>query len=290
MTTHTTVVSSVLFVVVFAVAYLQQQCNLQQQQIASLKSAVPTDVSHRSLKEWDNGKLKRKVKKLDERVSRVENLIWDSEVDKDAMKLKLVTIFERTNGTEWINNEGWRVLDSDYCTWYGITCDGPKVTKIELSNNNVVGSIELPHSLVFDDLLLVDVTGNPDLSGYFNPDWCTFNDAIESYTHIKYDEGDDMYCSGCCCNSDENCEVLDDDRAGYYIIDDININDEPYYGYDDEGDDADIDDWYKSEAPSEVPEEISDDIDQYFDDDDGSYPGYGYEEPLDDEGFGTYGY
>ena len=49
----------------------------------------------------------------------------------------LVNFYYSTNGDAWSNNNGW-LQTGDVCgVWYGITCDGSSVQKINLSSNNL---------------------------------------------------------------------------------------------------------------------------------------------------------
>ncbi len=69
----------------------------------------------------------------------------------------LQVFFNTTNGPYWNNNTGW-LSSEDYCKWYGITCEGGLVTKINLSNNSLQGifpgnfSVALKESLMELDL------------------------------------------------------------------------------------------------------------------------------------------
>jgi hypothetical protein len=44
----------------------------------------------------------------------------------------LVDLYNSTNGNGWIFNVGW-IQNNDYCSWYGITCDGINV-RIQAKN------------------------------------------------------------------------------------------------------------------------------------------------------------
>jgi predicted outer membrane repeat protein len=52
----------------------------------------------------------------------------------------LIALYESTDGENWTDNSGWNVTNTP-CSWYGVTCKNGSVEKLELSNNNLNGSI-----------------------------------------------------------------------------------------------------------------------------------------------------
>lgn len=58
--------------------------------------------------------------------------------------LALVDLYNSTGGPHWVDNTNW-LTAAPVSTWYGITADGNRVTKIFLDRNNLVG--KLPASL-----------------------------------------------------------------------------------------------------------------------------------------------
>lgn len=59
-------------------------------------------------------------------------------------RLALVAFYNATNGAGWTNNTGWVVPGTpgdDPCGWFGISCAGGRVIKIELRNNNLSGPL-----------------------------------------------------------------------------------------------------------------------------------------------------
>ncbi|MCP4088400.1 MAG: hypothetical protein GY746_01200, partial [Gammaproteobacteria bacterium] len=52
----------------------------------------------------------------------------------------LVNFWESTGGSGWINDNGWNETVFP-CGWYGVTCFGGHVTRIELDNNMLAGSL-----------------------------------------------------------------------------------------------------------------------------------------------------
>ena len=66
-------------------------------------------------------------------------------VNSDCRTLR--TIFESMNGCEWTIRTNW-LMNDDYCTWYGVTCtssvlnsQGYEITELNLSRNNMHGTI-----------------------------------------------------------------------------------------------------------------------------------------------------
>ena len=64
----------------------------------------------------------------------------------------LLDLYNATNGPGWTNSTGWGGAEGTECTWYGVTCGvarpgyalqdaGLPVTVLDLSNNNLVGTI-----------------------------------------------------------------------------------------------------------------------------------------------------
>jgi Leucine-rich repeat (LRR) protein len=53
--------------------------------------------------------------------------------------LALVALYDSTNGANWTNYTNW--LTGPVSTWYGVEVLGDRVTKIELRNNNLIGTI-----------------------------------------------------------------------------------------------------------------------------------------------------
>ena len=58
----------------------------------------------------------------------------------------LVALYDATDGSHWTHRVGWLGLPGTECSWYGVKCwsvvDGrPTVTQLDLSENNLVGSL-----------------------------------------------------------------------------------------------------------------------------------------------------
>ncbi len=55
--------------------------------------------------------------------------------------LALVALYNSTDGANWTNSTGWLHPDSTLSTWYGITISGDRVTGLEMSSNNLSGTL-----------------------------------------------------------------------------------------------------------------------------------------------------
>ena len=56
-----------------------------------------------------------------------------------SQRYSLATLYFASPVGQWANATGW--LDNNECEWFGITCDGEVVTEIDVSQNNVTGTI-----------------------------------------------------------------------------------------------------------------------------------------------------
>ena len=66
------------------------------------------------------------------------------ELDTNAL-VALVGLYTSTGGKNWINNENW-LSQAPLAAWYGVITEGNgRVTELDLSDNNLSGS--LPSSL-----------------------------------------------------------------------------------------------------------------------------------------------
>ena len=55
----------------------------------------------------------------------------------------LTELYDLTSGEMWMNNTNWLRRDDNItlCNWYGITCSGKWVEKIDLSGNGLGGPL-----------------------------------------------------------------------------------------------------------------------------------------------------
>ncbi|OQW90521.1 MAG: hypothetical protein BWK78_06785, partial [Thiotrichaceae bacterium IS1] len=95
----------------------------------------------------------------------------------------LIALFDSTSGKSWTSKEGWRNTLTP-CSWKGISCDGGKVTAIDLSNNNLLGSLPSDFSAL-SGLQTFDVSGNSGLTGAL-PESLT---SISSLNELKVSSG-----------------------------------------------------------------------------------------------------
>lgn len=73
-------------------------------------------------------------------------------------KRALAHLYEQTAGETWLNNEGWLEEDSP-CDWYGVTCEGGHIVQLDLSDNQLTGT--LPEDLgLLTELTHLDLSGN----------------------------------------------------------------------------------------------------------------------------------
>lgn len=62
----------------------------------------------------------------------------------ESDRLALVAIYNSMEGANWFSKTNWTVpgtTGDSPCGWYGVTCEGGRVTGLNLSNNNVGGTI-----------------------------------------------------------------------------------------------------------------------------------------------------
>ena len=59
-------------------------------------------------------------------------------VEKDS--LALIALYDSTNGSNWTDNTNW-LTNEPVSNWYGITVENNRVVKLDLSLNNLVGTI-----------------------------------------------------------------------------------------------------------------------------------------------------
>jgi len=52
----------------------------------------------------------------------------------------LITLYDSTDGDNWTDNTGW-IQTNTPCSWHGITCESGHVTNIQLSGNNLTGTL-----------------------------------------------------------------------------------------------------------------------------------------------------
>jgi Leucine-rich repeat (LRR) protein len=79
----------------------------------------------------------------------------------------LIAIYDSTAGDNWTTNTGWQQTNTP-CSWFGVTCANSTITRIDVRENNLVGTLPslsaltgLTHLYLFDNQLSGSI---PDLS------------------------------------------------------------------------------------------------------------------------------
>ena len=83
-------------------------------------------------------------------------------------KRALLALFEKTGGTSWTNKTGWNT-DIPYKEWYGVKTSGDYVTEIDLTGNNLTGT--LPDGIQNLSKLTKLILANNNLTGAIPPTW-----------------------------------------------------------------------------------------------------------------------
>ena len=52
----------------------------------------------------------------------------------------LLQLYQSTNGAQWLHNDGWNVTNTP-CGWFGVSCENNGVTDIQLTGNNLNGTL-----------------------------------------------------------------------------------------------------------------------------------------------------
>ena len=93
--------------------------------------------------------------------------------------LALLCIYFDTNGDNWNDNTNW-LTPAPVSTWHGITVNGNRVTKIELSNNNLTGAMpqDLNNLTALNELKIDQnaITSIPNLIDLFSLNKLVVND------------------------------------------------------------------------------------------------------------------
>ena len=83
-------------------------------------------------------------------------------------KRALLALFEKAGGTSWTNKTGWNT-DTPYKEWYGVKTSGDYVTEIDLTGNNLTGT--LPDGIQNLSKLTKLILANNNLTGAIPPTW-----------------------------------------------------------------------------------------------------------------------
>lgn len=91
--------------------------------------------------------------------------------------LALVALYDSTEGANWTNNTNW-LSGQPVSTWYGITVSSNQITEINLSSNNLSGTIP-PELYTLTDLVSLNLGWNYLLGGSIPPE-------IGNLTNLSY--------------------------------------------------------------------------------------------------------
>ena len=93
-------------------------------------------------------------------------------VEQEVERKILVALFQYTNGASWTQNDNWNDPQVHYCDWHGIQCidtqsssrrqlsDGKYIESIDLSENNLKGSVPISLLLLLPNIRSVRLNGN----------------------------------------------------------------------------------------------------------------------------------
>lgn len=93
----------------------------------------------------------------------------------------LVALYAATDGANWLDATDWLLVDDAHtpCDWFGITCAGGHVTRLELPRNGLRGSV--PGELAdLTALEVVDLAGN-ELDGAIGRNVCRLVDTVTAF-------------------------------------------------------------------------------------------------------------
>lgn len=114
----------------------------------------------------------------------------------------LIALYETTGGEHWTNNDNW-CTETDIEYWYGITRnEAGKVTNIDLSNNNLTGSVSSKIMREFRALDMLDFSNNDGLTSIslsgntsITELWCDGNSALASLNLSEVSQLQYLDCS-----------------------------------------------------------------------------------------------
>ncbi len=92
----------------------------------------------------------------------------------------LVALYDSTDGENWTDNTGWKETDTP-CSWFGVTCADNTITRIDVRENNLVGT--LPSLSALPDLTYLYLFDN-QLSGSI-PDLNTLTELVYLRLHTN---------------------------------------------------------------------------------------------------------
>ena len=96
--------------------------------------------------------------------------------------------------TAWTNSTGWKRKGMPECRWYGVTCENRLVTRIELRNNGLRGTVPPEVSLI-PKLSVLNLNANAKLTGTMPDDICRLTE-VGRKLNVKVD-CETLTCSCC---------------------------------------------------------------------------------------------
>lgn len=122
----------------------------------------------------DSG-LRTTVKSYSRRLNGLYTIAQGFPSDPITDSLALVSLYESTNGSQWIDHTNWLAGTID--TWFGVTVNGQSITAVTLPGNNLKGPVADPLVDILS-LQTIDLSGNavtaiPDFT--LNPEISTLN-------------------------------------------------------------------------------------------------------------------
>jgi len=108
----------------------------------------------------------------------------------ESDRLALIALYNAMSGPNWFQKTGWNpsgVPGDNPCSWYGVTCEGGRVTKLNLLESGVDGSIPLQIGNL-DQLksLILGWTIFTDARLAFNPPYNPIPNEIGNLSNLEY--------------------------------------------------------------------------------------------------------
>lgn len=108
----------------------------------------------------------------------------------ESDRLALIALYNSTNGPAWFQNAGWNPAGNpgdSPCGWYGVTCEGGRVTGLNLLQSGLDGSIP-PAIGNLDQLktLILGWTVLTDARTAYNPPYLPIPTEIGNLTNLEH--------------------------------------------------------------------------------------------------------
>ncbi|MGG7666711.1 T9SS type A sorting domain-containing protein [Dyadobacter sp. BHUBP1] len=108
----------------------------------------------------------------------------------ESDRLALISLYNSTNGPAWFQKAGWNpvgIPGDSPCGWYGVTCEGGRVTGLNLLQSGLDGSIP-PAIGNLDQLktLILGWTALTDARTAYNPPYLPIPTEIGNLTNLEH--------------------------------------------------------------------------------------------------------